>query len=168
MRTYVCDWCNRPKKNGARWILGFAAERVSRAGVQREVSIEPAWSDKRAEHSLAVHFCSEAHKDFYVAALFRNHRSASPLRDSAGPTSRRVRHSETSTAMGAVSIETDFQTEQLPPIQPTARRARNSPGNRTKFSTADSIRSHGLGVRIHGDAATRQEPWADTDCWGGS
>ena len=166
MRTYVCDWCNRPKKNGARWILGFAAERVSRAGVHREISIEPAWSEKRAEHPLAVHFCSEAHKDFYVAALFRNHRSASPLSDSARPTSRRVRHSETSTAMGAVSIETDFQTEQLPPIQPTttARRVRNSPGKRTNFSTADSIRSHGLSVRIHGDTATRQEPSEDIDC----
>jgi hypothetical protein len=104
MRTYVCDWCNRAKRNRARWILGLAAERVSRAGVQREISIEPAWSEKRAEHPLAVHFCSEAHKDFYVAALFRNRGSVSPMRDGAGPmSSRRVRHSERSTAMGAVS-----------------------------------------------------------------
>jgi hypothetical protein len=159
MRTNVCDWCNRAKKNGARWILGFAAERVSRAGVQREISIEPAWSEKRAEHPLAsVHFCSEAHKDFYVAALFRNHRSASPLRDSAGPTSRRVCHSETSTAMGAVSIQTDFKTEEFPPRVPQGKTYSGRGNDETRSGSRISC-SHllGLGAKpaTNGDGKVR-------------
>jgi hypothetical protein len=76
MRTCVCDWCNRAKKAGPRWILGFAAERVTGSGVQREISIEAGWSEKRAEHPLAVHFCSAEHKDRTLQGWQAQFRSA--------------------------------------------------------------------------------------------
>jgi hypothetical protein len=164
MRTYVCDWCSRPKKAGARWILGFAAERATSSGVQREISIQAAWSEKRADHPLAVHFCSEGHKDSYVAALFRNHTRTLPT--SGRPNSSRKRRSETSAALGAVTIETGYQTGRLPPVELLVRkrRTKDSELKTQKFDAADSIRSHGMSVRISGTKAG-DERSKETDYW---
>jgi hypothetical protein len=168
MRTYVCDWCSRPKKAGARWILGFAAERITSSGVQREISIEAAWSERRADHPLAVHFCSEAHKDFYVAALFRNHKRTLPTSSSRRKSSSRKRHFETSTGLGVVSVETDYETEVLPPIELLARKRRttNSELKSLRFDAGDSIRSHGMSVRISG-GKDGEERYNETDYWNG-
>jgi hypothetical protein len=167
MRTYVCDWCNRPKKAGVHWILGFAAERVTSSGVQREISIEAAWSERRADHPLAVHFCSEEHKDFYIAALFRNQKRASSVASAARK--KRSRHVERSvTALGAVSVQTKFRTKQLPAIETVAaKRHKSSQAKIAALDSADSIRSHGMSVRIR-DANFDEQPWNENDHWNGS
>ena len=70
MLQYMCDWCKRVKQSGEAWILGFAAETVGITAAKREVTLASHWDANRAAHPLAVHFCSEEHKDDYVAALF--------------------------------------------------------------------------------------------------
>jgi hypothetical protein len=147
MRTYVCDWCNRAKKPGTRWILGFAAERVTSSGVQREISIEAMWSERRADHPLA-----EAHSNYYVAALFKDRKRTPVIRRSVSSPSPRAKRMQASTAPGAVSVETEYETELLPPIGGVAAKThrKGSRTNNAKFGIADSIRSHGMGVRLNG------------------
>lgn len=178
MRTYVCDWCRKQKGYEADWILGFAAERISRSGVQREITIDPAWSERRAEHPLAVHFCSEGHKDQYIAALFRNTRgnAASPRRRTKPGAQRkgtrgRKHASETSTALGAVSIKTSSRTEPLTTEVQTAKRGTKNKKKKSKavqLTDADEIRSHGLSVRLEDSSVSGQEMFSDGDCWSGS
>jgi len=47
----------------------WTAEAVGITVVRREVDILSAWNDGDAVHPLAVHFCSEACKDKYIAEL---------------------------------------------------------------------------------------------------
>ena len=69
MIQFACDSCGKVKKPTGIWILGRAAEAVGITVVRREVDILSAWNDGDAVHSLAVHFCSEAYKDKYIAEL---------------------------------------------------------------------------------------------------
>jgi hypothetical protein len=69
MIQFVCDWCDKVKKPSSSWILGRAAEAVGITVVRREVDILSAWYDTDAVHPFAVHFCSEACKDKYIAEL---------------------------------------------------------------------------------------------------
>lgn len=161
MRTYVCDWCKRVKQNGERWILGFAAERIGISGIQREFSIASGWSEQSADHRLAVHFCSEEHKNSYVTALFM------PVVSNSGVTKRR-RHtrkasrknsSVDSADLGAVSFEID-----LPPGVVASTPATNirKPRRKTRragsapFSDSDAIRSHGLGICLESGRPERK------------
>jgi len=66
---FACDSCGKVKKPIGMWILGRAAEAVGFTVVRREVDILSAWNDADAVHPLAVHFCSEACKDKYIAEL---------------------------------------------------------------------------------------------------
>lgn len=70
MVHYSCDFCGQIKQNGEQWILGFAAENRGTKAARREIIIAPEWDEDRAVDWLAVHFCSEGHKDKYTAALF--------------------------------------------------------------------------------------------------
>jgi hypothetical protein len=70
MLQYICDWCKRTKQVEDAWILGFAAENIGVVSARREITVASAWTDTQAVHPLAVHFCSEDHKDRYVSALF--------------------------------------------------------------------------------------------------
>jgi hypothetical protein len=70
MLQYICDWCKTVKQPGEEWVLGFAAENVGVVSARREITVASAWTDNHAVHPLAVHFCSDDHKDRYVAALF--------------------------------------------------------------------------------------------------
>lgn len=137
MLAYVCDWCKCPRNEPQRWILGFAAERVGIGGVQREISIASAWSDRLAEHPLAVHFCSEEHKQAYIHALFDQ-----PASQEAG---RRA------------SLDEDPQAVFLVAERPSrTRRPRHARRPSITFTAADEIHSRGLGVRLDdaGDASS--------------
>ena len=70
MLQYICEWCKRVKQPGDEWILGFAAEKIGVVSARREITVSSAWNEAQAVHPLAVHFCSDDHKDRYVAALF--------------------------------------------------------------------------------------------------
>ncbi len=70
MLQFACDWCKRVKDPAEIWILGLAAESVGLRAARREVTILAGWDRDRAVHPLAVHFCSEEHKDNYMNALF--------------------------------------------------------------------------------------------------
>lgn len=70
MLEYKCDWCGRPKKPGDVWIVGLAGESSGARRNRRQVETLKKWNARWAAHPLAVHFCSEEHKDKYVSALF--------------------------------------------------------------------------------------------------
>ncbi len=70
MLQFACDWCKSVKDPSEIWILGMAAESVGVTAARREIAILSSWDYDRAVHPLAVHFCSEKHKDNYMAALF--------------------------------------------------------------------------------------------------
>lgn len=70
MIQFACDSCLAVKGPADIWILGLAAEALGVTAARREVAILSTWDRERAVHPLAVHFCSEACKDRYVAALF--------------------------------------------------------------------------------------------------
>lgn len=69
---YRCDWCHRIKKPGDVWIVGLAGERSGVSGSRRQMETLKKWSTQWAVHPLAVHFCSERHKDNFVEALFKS------------------------------------------------------------------------------------------------
>ena len=70
MIQYVCDWCLRVKQPEETWVLGHAAEALGVVSARREVTILSRWDRDRAVHPLAVHFCSIACKDKYMAQVF--------------------------------------------------------------------------------------------------
>lgn len=67
---YTCDWCGREKKPDQPWIMGLAVQRSGITGNRRQFETLKKWSAKWAAHPLAVHFCSEKHKNEYIDALF--------------------------------------------------------------------------------------------------
>jgi hypothetical protein len=67
---YKCDWCGREKKPHQRWIVGLAGERKGVTATRRQLEMLKKWDAQWAAHPLAVHFCSEKHKEKYVEALF--------------------------------------------------------------------------------------------------
>lgn len=70
MLQYICDWCKRTKRPADAWLIGFSAENIGVVSARREITVSSAWNDAQARHPLAVHFCSDDHKDRYMAALF--------------------------------------------------------------------------------------------------
>ncbi len=163
MRSYVCDWCHRPKKDGERWILGFAAERIGAMGLRREISIAAAWSDGFAEHPLAVHFCSEDHKQSYVAALFKN--TEIPSRSRRRAAIRR----ESGAAQAALSARAGIGADERPrsPRTENTERAGARRGSAAQqFTAIDKIRSHGLSVRLGGRRKPQADIIADHSCRG--
>lgn len=161
MRTYACDWCNRPRNSGERWLLGFAAERIGSTGVQREVSMAGRWSDRAAEHPLAVHFCSAEHRNAYVEALFNSiPRSRRAARNSWSQAAGSGSRSGMSLGLGCGGIQTGEKVAQSP--KPKAKRAtkikaKKSRVERASFNFADSIRSHGMGVHMDGHIPQEQD-----------
>ncbi len=143
--TFVCDWCKRPKAPGQRWILGFAAERMGAAGVQREISIASAWSERSADHPLAVHFCCEAHKQAYIMALFEQNPAQQPR--------RRVSQQVAGPAVAETAV--DVEPEERP--RPAGRRPR---ARRRMFTAADEIRCRGWGIRLQKGPAAWSGPAA--------
>ena len=154
MRTYACDWCRRSRNPGERWLLGFAAERIGSAGVQREISMAGRWSDSAAEHPLAVHFCSAGHRNAYVEALFNSiPTSRRAARKSQPQAAENGSRSGISLGFGCGGIQTGEKIAQT--AKPKAKRAtkvkpKKARVERASFNFADGIRSHGMGVHLDG------------------
>lgn len=70
MLQFVCDTCGNIKEDGEPWVLGFAVERLAATAISRDITFAPAWDENKAVQWFAVHFCSAACKDTYVAKLF--------------------------------------------------------------------------------------------------
>ena len=157
MLTYICDWCRRARPEGKRWILGFAAERVGAAGMQREFSLAASWSEQAAQHPLAVHFCCEEHKTAYMNALFgegRGHRSASGSTRRAAAAARHGSSSVSGVSLGGSLGSLAPAAEKPAPRSSGTRRVKKAKKvERAVFNSADAIRSRGLGV-------CWQHPWS--------
>jgi hypothetical protein len=67
---YKCDWCGRARKRGEAWKLGLAGEHSGVTGNRRQVEMLKRWNAQWAAHPLAVHFCSDKHRQSFVDALF--------------------------------------------------------------------------------------------------
>ncbi len=147
MLEYLCEWCRHPKRRGERWILGLAEENIGAVSARLELTIMAEWSSRWASHPLAVHFCSEQHKDSYVRAMF--------------------------VAGGAPRLESKRRVEAAghrkhavalcdTPNQPRIENQRNTRGATTKkkriprkdvdpiFTAPDGVRAHGLSVDLNG------------------
>jgi len=164
--TFSCDWCGRCREEGERWMLGFAAERVGASGVQREFSETTAWSEKAAEHPLAVHFCSEAHKMRYMTALFSPRRQRAVAEATMGKRRLSARGPiEKSSSVGTISLGGSLGAvatgrEPARKLAPQKRLARRPKTVETNFNDSDEIRSRGLSVRLRVNPHEQDEYWS--------
>jgi hypothetical protein len=145
---YVCDWCKRTIKTNEHWILGFAAENLGATTQTTEMTICSQWAATSAGHPLAVHFCSEKHKNAYIRLLFDTTEERR---------SRRVKHASprvsNPTRIAAqertsVSLHGEAQAEQLAAPVRHRNRGRKTKVAEARFGEADYIRSRGLSVRL--------------------
>jgi hypothetical protein len=72
MVTIKCDSCGAIKpasgvKPYGDWILGYDLEIESPWRLQRSVRFLDKWDDRRVLELGAIHFCSEACKEEYIA-----------------------------------------------------------------------------------------------------
>jgi hypothetical protein len=154
---YKCDWCEQRKKPGERWLVGLAAEKHSRFGQAREVTVALGWLEHWAGHPFAIHFCSPLHKDYYVARLLGLSPGSRSLR--AKPVKSKV---ETSHSQVGERLENPYP--DIVRKSAKFRRPRTpespAPGHRTqlKFSRADHVRAHGMGVELGSPTPRRKAP----------
>ncbi len=165
MLVYSCEWCKRLKRPGERWILGFAAERFDSSGWQRELTIVSSWSERWANHRLAVHFCCPEHKDDYARHLFnfaevRPRRGGRARRAAPGKlpqTSDSPRNAPSVSAAAPVTKRERGRTSLMRRSEKPAgtQRLRERRGTRSAidFSKADRLRAHGMGIRLEDGAA---------------
>jgi hypothetical protein len=155
---YVCEWCSRGKKRGDRWILGFAAEKVGPTSARREMTVAGDWSEKWAAHPLAVHFCSEKHKEKYVRALFE-------VATASQPQSRRrtTMVSRNKTVSPKASGGATVRAQDCEPAKPqraakpsrSKRRSARQSKAALVFEMSDGVRAHGLSVRLDDSSLAR-------------
>lgn len=155
---YRCDWCLRVMKRGETWILGYAAERRGAVSTRCEFSLAERWSYIAAHHPLAVHFCSEEHKNKYVQALFQG--ALSPTTQGIclkhQGTSSNTRSNRAQPKMSPPLGErptpdtTMAYVPKKPPQRSARRRAAKKVGTAAGFAEKDGLRAHGLGVSLEG------------------
>ena len=92
MIQFICDSCGKMKSPNQLWLLGLAAEAVAATAARREVTILANWDRERAVHPLAVHFCSPACKDRYLASLFDDEIIKKKLKRNRGQADERPGH----------------------------------------------------------------------------
>lgn len=146
MLQYACEWCHRIKRSGDGWILGFASEKVGATSARREITIAAQWSERWARHPLAVHFCSDKHKQQFVRALFDGAPSARTQ------VRRRTASSAPECASSAANLGALLEADRGPARtsvskQRSLRRQRVSRGTAV-FSAPDAVRAHGLSIRV--------------------
>ena len=157
MVEYKCDWCEQRKKPGERWLVGLAAEKHSRFGQACEVTVALGWLEPWAQHPFAIHFCSPLHKDYYVARLLGLSPCSRSLR--AKPVKSRVE-----TRQSQVGERFEHPYPDITRKSAKLRRPRtpesSAPGQRTqlKFSRADQVRAHGMGVELGSATPRRKAP----------
>lgn len=162
---YVCDWCKRTKQPTDRWILGFAAESLGAAVNKTEITVCSRWSPTSAAHPLAVHFCSEQHKNAYIRLLFDPAHKRRRLAARQGTSSSLAIRGATKAAK-AISTQVEAREDQ--PAASTRRRVRreNRKSAEVNFSETDHIRSHGLSVRLENAAVSDSAAEALTEWYG--
>jgi len=154
---YKCDWCEQRKKPGERWLVGLAAEKHSRLGETREVTVALGWLEDWARHPFAVHFCSPLHKDYYVARLLGLSPGSRSLRAKA--VKSKV---ETSGSQARERLENPHPCIARESVKLRRPRTPESPapgqGKQLKFSRADHVRAHGMGVELGSATPRRKAP----------
>ncbi len=135
---YVCDWCGRVRKPKQMWIVGFAAERVGPITRRREVTIYARWSQLSAAHPMAVHFCSEKHKDLYVARILLEARHEHTEVEPSICTSTKPTSIGTSVISKRVTAREHSSSSE--------RQNRSIVRTIAAFNEADHIRLNGMGV----------------------
>ncbi len=140
MLQFTCDWCHRIKRADEAWILGFAADMEGAVSQRRELLIAEHWAPTC--HPLAVHFCSEEHKEQYIRKMFGGAASNRPRlqRRKGEPAARR-----TSAGIAATTVR---------PATPGRKQHTNTKpkrrigATRLSVSKADKLRAHALGVCV--------------------
>ena len=89
MVRFQCDSCGKLREGNEAWILGLAAENIGITSARREISIVSAWERATAVDSLAVHFCSDKCRAYYMSELFGE--SPETLQGDTTVTRRRVK-----------------------------------------------------------------------------
>lgn len=157
MVEYKCDWCEQRKKPGERWLVGLAAEKHSGSGQACEVTVALGWLEHWARHPFAIHFCSALHKDYYVARVL-----------GLSPCSRSLRAKSVKSKVETTLSQVHDGLEN--PYSPMARKSAKLPRSRTpespapghgtqlKFSRADHVRAHGMGVELGSPKPKRKAP----------
>jgi hypothetical protein len=167
---YVCEWCKRTKKDGEEWILGFAAEKVGPASARREITIIADWSERWASHRLAVHFCSEKHKENFIRALFEVPSLPRHQRTRRTANASRLTSISMAASGGLVHDTHPAKTSRAarsPLKQATQRKARKK--LEVAFNAPDDVRAHGLSVRLDDPAFIVYAPTEDAiDLYGGA
>jgi hypothetical protein len=140
---YSCDWCKREKRPGEQWVMGLAAEKIGPAGRRRQYIGLRQWSERLASDPLAVHFCSEEHKNLYVARLIASSKSGRrALPRNVEPTKVQPQ-AATAPAIVVTKPRASAKLEQ------SRRPAAKKPGRKPiAFTPEDRMRAHGLGVRL--------------------
>ena len=157
MVEYKCDWCEQRKKPGERWLVGLAAEKHSRLGEAREVTVALGWLEHWAQHPFAVHFCSRLHKDYYVARLL----GLSPCSRSLGskPVKSKVETSGCQLGERLENPHTCIARKSAKLRRPrTAESSGAGHGTPLKVSRADHVRAHGMGVALGSTTQKRKAP----------
>jgi hypothetical protein len=145
---YTCEWCRRTKKDGERWILGLAAEKVGAMAARREITILAEWSERWASHNLAVHFCCGKHKESFVLAMFEGARV--PRSESKRRLAPAVRTGHAAVATVCDANQRLASTGRSTQQQAAAKKKRPSRRNAEPIFTApdDDVRAHGLSVQL--------------------
>jgi hypothetical protein len=121
-----------------------AAEKIGAITACREITILSPWTEPWASHPLAVHFCSEKHKEKFIDALFET-----------TSVSRPQRKRRKTAAGNLVATTVDDAREKRPRGTSASQRRyakRNSrPNVQLDLNGPDGVRAHGLSVRLEDD-----------------
>jgi hypothetical protein len=155
---YTCEWCKRAKKEGERWIVGVAAEKIGATTECREITILAPWTEQWASHPLAVHFCSEKHKEKFIDALFET--------ASASRTQRKRRKTAAGILVAATVDDAREKRARGSPASQRRSAKRNSrPAVQWELNGTDGVRAHGLSICLEDDGMTGGDT---SDAYGGA
>lgn len=152
MLQYRCDWCGRARKRGEAWQLGLAGEHSGVTGNRRQVEMLKRWNAQWAAHPLAVHFCSDKHRQSFVDALFSSPWPATDKSEVARAAFLRRQSRPTREKMSDAVTERHIADED--PNQKSAkatkprrkRKPRKLPS--VAFSESDLLYARGLGIQL--------------------
>jgi len=64
---FFCSFCGKPKKDAKDWLLAFEGTKEKSVVMKYTITLLDKWDEKRARQPNAVHFCSRACQDNYLA-----------------------------------------------------------------------------------------------------
>lgn len=166
MLQYKCDWCGREKRPDQPWIVGLAVQRSGVTGNRRQFETLKKWSAKWAAHPLAVHFCSEKHKNNFIDALFTSPwhspgtdaiARAAFLRRTEGAT--RKQHPDP-VAEWYIENEDSAKSQAEVKIKKAKRRSprKTERGPKHLFDDSDSIHARAFGIILDAREGAKFKP----------